>query len=130
MGCGPENPASPHVRVYRTPDGATADITFGRVQEGAPGLAHGGAVATAFDDIFGTIALAHAGPAVTASLSVTYHAPVLLDTDLTIVATLVEQRERKLSMRAWLSREETCLAEASAIFVRVDDAHFDRAVGR
>ena len=53
MGCGPDNPHGLGLVVYRSADVVYADVTFDERHIGAPGLAHGGAVAAACDDVLG-----------------------------------------------------------------------------
>ena len=70
MGCGPDNPHGLHVEVYRSADSVYADVTFDERHIGAPGLAHGGAVAAACDDVLGFTLWIAGTPAVTRSLTV------------------------------------------------------------
>ena len=55
MGCGPDNPAGLAMQVRREGDEVVCEQTFDHRQVGAPGLAHGGAVAAACDDLFGFV---------------------------------------------------------------------------
>lgn len=52
-GCGPRNPAGLHLQAVRTATGVEAVHVFSQLQVGAPGIAHGGLVALAFDDLCG-----------------------------------------------------------------------------
>lgn len=53
MGCGPQNPHGLQLVAYRSGDTVYADVTFDERHIGAPGLAHGGAIAAACDDVLG-----------------------------------------------------------------------------
>ena len=47
MGCGPDNPHGLQLTAYSDGPEVFADVTFGERHIGAPGLAHGGAIAAA-----------------------------------------------------------------------------------
>lgn len=67
-----------HLVVYRSADTVYTDVTFDERHIGAPGLAHGGAVAAACDDVLGFTLWIAGTPAVTRSLTVEYLLPVPL----------------------------------------------------
>ncbi|PTL59576.1 PaaI family thioesterase [Paraconexibacter algicola] len=102
-----------------------ADLTLDGRMEGAPGLAHGGAIAAALDDLFGGVLVLLETPAVTARLNVEYRLPVPLHTPLHLVARCTATEGRKLHMAGTMSAGEAIVAEASAMFVRVEIAHFE-----
>jgi acyl-coenzyme A thioesterase PaaI-like protein len=95
--------------------------------QGAPGLAHGGAVAAALDDLFGGVLVMLEAPAVTANLNVDFRAPVPLGSELALRARCTGASGRKLTFHATVEHDGRLLAEASALFVRVDLAHFETA---
>lgn len=129
LGCGPNNPHGHHLEVHRDGDRVHAALTFDERHVGAPGIAHGGAVATVFDDLFGFTLFIVGELAVTRSLQVEYLAPVRLGTDYTVVAKLDRREGRRLHVDAHLSepggRE---IATASALFMTVTLEHFVRAL--
>lgn len=49
---GPENSSGLQLEVYRLDDEVYADVAFDERHIGAPGLAHGGAIAAACDDLW------------------------------------------------------------------------------
>ncbi len=105
-----------------------ATHTFDDRHVGAPGIAHGGAVATVFDDLFGFLLFIVGELAVTRSLQVDYLAPVRLDTPYTLTAGLDRREGRRLYVGASLATpagRET--ATATAVFVIVPVEHFVRA---
>ncbi|WP_051343010.1 PaaI family thioesterase [Pseudonocardia spinosispora] len=126
LGCGPDNPAGLHMEVRPSGEGLVTDVVFDGRLVGAPGVAHGGAVATACDDLFGFLVLYAAGvTAVTRSLQVEYHAPVVLDRSYRITATLDSREGRKLQVSAeGIAEGGTRAFSATALFLAVDLSHF------
>ena len=130
-GCGPTNPAGLGLVVERTEDGVRSSHQFDDRQMGAPGLVHGGMVATAFDDLFGFLLYTIDEIAVTRSLNVDYVRPFVIGQTYTFTAALVEQRGRRLEMSAQAVDDRGQLAgTSSATFVIVDDGHFSRGLTR
>ncbi|WP_320670150.1 PaaI family thioesterase [Patulibacter defluvii] len=125
LGCGSENPAGMHLRTRLDGEVVRGEVTFDRRQQGAPGIAHGGAVATVLDDALGSVLVVLETPAVTANLNVSFRAPTLLHQPLHVEARVVERDGRKLHLSARLMDEQdTTLAEATALFLAVDVVHF------
>jgi uncharacterized protein (TIGR00369 family) len=123
------NPGSPSLRTFLLGDRVVAWVEFDNRQEGAPGLAHGGAVATVLDDVLGTVLLAHQRPAVTARLTVDYVRPVVLGRRLKAESWLVGFEGRKAHVAGFLADGDTVVAEAEALFVCVASSHFEAAGG-
>jgi acyl-coenzyme A thioesterase PaaI-like protein len=95
--------------------------------QGAPGLAHGGAVAAAFDEALGALQVLFHEAAVTASLQTEFRRPVPVGTVLHMVSRVDRREGRKL----WVSGEARLdapdgpvAAKASALFVFVPEEHF------
>lgn len=94
---------------------------------GAPGIAHGGAVATVIDDMFGFLLYLTGAPAVTRQLEVRYDAPVLLGTSYELAARVVRKEGRKLFVESEIGEAgRPLVAYASALFLEVDISHFER----
>lgn len=127
FGCGPDNPAGIGLRMRVDGDCVRAALVFDERHSGAPGLAHGGAVAAALDDLFGGVLVALEAPAVTANLNVDFKAPVPLGKELALTARCTAMNGRKLTFHATVELDGALLAEATALFVRVDLAHFEAA---
>lgn len=126
-GCGQENPASLALEVDATGTGVSAVHRFDHRQEGAPGIAHGGLVATAFDDLFGFLLYRVGELAVTRTLTVDYLRPVLLGVDYRFAAAVSERAGRRLHVEASADEVEgPRVATAHATFVIVDVEHFTR----
>lgn len=126
LGCGPENPAGMGLRLRVEDERVVGRVRFDRRQEGAPGFAHGGAVATVLDDALGTVLMIVRRPAVTANLNVDFRAPVFLDRELEVEAWCEEIDGRKLHLAGRIQEAGTVLAEARALFIEVDIDHFRR----
>jgi acyl-coenzyme A thioesterase PaaI-like protein len=101
-------------------------VTFDRRQEGAPGIAHGGAVATVLDDALGTLLVVLRRPAVTANLNLDFRAPALLGRPLEVEAWTDRVDARKLHLAGRLLDGDDVVAEAKALFLEVDLEHFRR----
>lgn len=125
MVCGPDAPAGYHLQARRAGDEVAATFTFGPEHQGAPYLAHGGAVAAVCDDLLGHVLALLNTPAVTGRLEVDYRRPVALGEPLRLAARLDRSEGRKL----WLSGEgrddyDTVRFSARGLFVRVSREHF------
>jgi acyl-coenzyme A thioesterase PaaI-like protein len=130
-GCGPSNPAGLHLRAVRTVEGVEAVHRFSDAQVGAPGIAHGGAVALAFDDLFGFVLYTVGSLAVTRSLTIEYRAPFRLHRPYTFCAHVARREGRRLVLHAdaWDGTGERA-GSADATFVVVGPEHFEDDGGR
>jgi acyl-coenzyme A thioesterase PaaI-like protein len=125
MGCGPDNPHGLQMTVYRCGDEVFTDIAFDERHLGAPGLAHGGAVAAACDDLLGFTLWIAATPAVTRSLTVEYLLPVPLHRPHRISAHITGRTGRALHVAATGTGGDGVVRfTATAVFVAVDTDHF------
>jgi len=143
FGCGPENEQGLGLSVRD--DGAfvewddngtplegkvlAADITFGERFGGGPAVAHGGAVSAVFDDVLGTVPMAHGYACVTARLSVDYRRPVILGTDFVVRAWPVSRTGRKTICRGeMVDPKGRVVAEGETLMVELSEGHFQRAL--
>ena len=125
MGCGPQNPNGLHLVVYRSANTVYADVTFDERHVGAPGLAHGGAVAAACDDVLGFALWIAGAPAVTRSLTVEYLQPVVLHRSHRITAHIASREGRVLHIGATGTDPEGATRfTANTVFVVVTADHF------
>lgn len=125
LGCGPDNPHGHHLHVRRHGDGVVADHTFDERHVGAPGIAHGGAVATVIDDLYGFLLYLVGAPAVTRQLTVDYRAPVLIGMPYRLEAHLTSRDGRKIFVAANLTDPDgRPVATSTAVFVTVGVDHF------
>ena len=125
MGCGPENPSGLRLAVYRQRDEVYADVTFDERHIGAPGLAHGGAIAAACDDLLGFTLWIAGTPAVTRNLAVEYLAPVPLHQTHRISARISARRRRALHVHGeGVGEDGITRFTATAVFIAVEPEHF------
>ena len=125
LGCGPDNAHGHHLQVRRAGERVVSEHVFDARHVGAPGIAHGGAVATVVDDLFGFVLYLVGEPAVTRHLEVDYHAPVLLQRRYVLEARLERREGRKLFVEATGTDDAGNTAfTAKALFVVVPLQHF------
>jgi acyl-coenzyme A thioesterase PaaI-like protein len=104
-----------------------ADVVLRRAFEGAPGRAHGGIVAAAFDDVTGFVIAQLQEPAFTGELTVRYLAPVPVDEALEIRARLDGRERRKLFISGEVRVGDAIIATCRAIYITVDPGLFAQA---
>lgn len=121
---GHANPTGIELEVWPEGDEVVAQVVLRRAFEGAPGRAHGGIVAAAFDDVTGFIIGGLQEPAFTGELTVRYLAPVPVDEPLEIRARLDGRERRKLFISADMRAGETPVATCRAIYITVDPSRF------
>ena len=130
LGCGPEAEHGYHLQVRRDggPDAQTvvAEHLFTVEQTGAPGIAHGGAVATVVDDVLGMLLYVVEQAAVTRRLVVEYLRPVLVGTSYVVRAGVDRVDGRKLFFSCTGTGPDGVVAfRAEGLFIVVDVSHFD-----
>jgi acyl-coenzyme A thioesterase PaaI-like protein len=128
MGCGDANPAGLGMRMQRDGDRVRGSVELDRRHEGAPGYAHGGAVATILDDALGMLLFILRRPAVTARIEVDFRRPAYLGRPFDVEAWVDRVEGRKLWMAAALRDTGELIAEARSLFLEVDPEHFARGV--
>jgi acyl-coenzyme A thioesterase PaaI-like protein len=121
---GQSNPTSVELEVRYDDDEVVANVVLRHAFEGAPGRAHGGIVAAAFDDVTGFVIGQLQAPAFTGELTVRYLAPVPVDETLEIRARLDGRERRKLFISAELRAGDAVLATCRAIYITVDPSLF------
>jgi acyl-coenzyme A thioesterase PaaI-like protein len=120
FGCGPDNPGGIGLTaVAAEGDAVEATYTFEPRLQGAPGVAHGGAVAAVLDDLFGFLIVRLLVPAVTRQLTVDYQRAVHLEVPSVLRAELAGRDGRELSLRAELRQQDHLRAAATATFVEL-----------
>ena len=128
FGCGELSPTGLHL-VAHVGQGAdiSAEFVVTENHQGAPGLAHGGLLALAFDEALGKLMWLLRAPAVTARLETDFIKPVPLGTRLYITARITGQVNRKVYSEAEgrLDGPDGEIAvKAAALFVIVPMKHF------
>jgi acyl-coenzyme A thioesterase PaaI-like protein len=124
LGCGPENPASLGLKLAIDGERVRGEVTLDDRHQGAPGFAHGGAVATALDDTLGTLLLVLRQPGVTARLEINYRRPAFLHRRFELEAWVERVEGRKIEMAAEMREDGEVVADATALFIQVDREHF------
>ncbi|MEI6360491.1 MAG: PaaI family thioesterase [Actinomycetes bacterium] len=128
FGCGSEHPTGLHMQMTAG-DGLTVRGVFTATEnhQGAPGLAHGGLLTTALDEILGSLNWLLAGPAVTGRIEVDFRRPVPVGSRLFVDAEVVGVKGRKVFTRA-VGRLGTAggpvAVSAAALFIQVPLQHF------
>jgi acyl-coenzyme A thioesterase PaaI-like protein len=113
-------------------DRVVTELCFGTPQTGAPGFAHGGSIATMFDDTFGVLLPAELEQAgVTAKLEINYRRPVLLDLPMRIESWIERVEGRKVWTVAELRdvEEQALYSDAHGLFLLVEASHWGADVG-
>ncbi|WP_079681782.1 PaaI family thioesterase [Mycobacteroides abscessus] len=111
--------------VFRSGHEVYTDLVFDDKHAGAPGLAHGGAIAAACDDLFGFTLWIAGTPAVTRDLAVGYLRPVPLYQSHRIVARVDDHEGRTLHVSATGTGHDGVVRfTATATFIAVDAEHF------
>ncbi|GAA2399189.1 PaaI family thioesterase [Streptomyces glaucosporus] len=128
FGCGAEQPHGLHLEA-RAGEGVavTAEFTVRPAHQGAPGLAHGGLLATAMDEILGSLNWLMHTISVTGRLETDFLQPVPVDSVLYLEARAVARRGRKIYCTATgrIGGPEGPLAvRADALFIEVKVDHF------
>jgi len=126
LGCGDRNPGSLGVRLRIDGERIRGEVTLDRRHEGAPGYAHGGAVATALDDTLGSLLIVLRKPAVTAKLEIDYRRPAFLGRRFEVEAWIDRIDGRKLHLAGQLTEDGAVVAEAKGLFIEVEPEHFMR----
>ncbi|MFT4088140.1 MAG: PaaI family thioesterase [Gordonia sp. (in: high G+C Gram-positive bacteria)] len=108
----------PYEVVDGGPDGVTATVVFRRFHLGGNGVAHGGHVAVAFDDLSGMAAALHLrGISRTGYLKVDYRSLTPLDTPLTLRSRVDRRDGRKVFIKGTLHDGDRLCAEADGLFI-------------
>jgi acyl-coenzyme A thioesterase PaaI-like protein len=124
LGCGPDNPGSLGLRLAIDGERVTGEVVLDERHQGAPGFAHGGAVATALDDTLGTLLVVLGQPGVTARLEVNYRRPAFLGRRFRLEAEVERVDGRKIHMTALMRDDGDVVADARALFLQVEPDHF------
>jgi acyl-coenzyme A thioesterase PaaI-like protein len=129
FGCGPEAEYGLHVVNRKVGDEVHATYVFSEKHAGAPGIAHGGAVAALVDDVCGGLLFLVREPAVTRTLNVEYLKPVLVGVTYDLVAKVDRREGRKLFITCeGRDPSGTLVFRGGGLFLVVDLSHFDKAL--
>ncbi|MEV8022160.1 PaaI family thioesterase [Streptomyces sp. NPDC086554] len=128
FGCGEGQAHGLHLAA-RAGEGVriTAEFTVREAHQGAPGLAHGGILATALDEALGSLNWLLRVIAVTGRLETDFVRPVPLDTVLFLDAEVTAVAGRKIYSRATGrigGPDGPVAVRADALFIEVKVDHF------
>ncbi|MGW0844340.1 PaaI family thioesterase [Streptomyces sp. NPDC002787] len=128
FGCGDQQPHGLHLEA-RAGEGVTltAEFTVRTAHQGAPGLAHGGVLASALDETLGSLTWLLRTIAVTGRLETDFVRPVPVDTVLHLraEATAVAGRKIYATAEGRIGGPDGPLAvRADALFIEVEVDHF------
>ncbi|MCU1595093.1 MAG: Thioesterase superfamily protein [Frankiales bacterium] len=127
FGCGPESEYGLKAISRKVGEEIHCAYAFSDKHAGAPGIAHGGAVAALVDDVCGFLLFVVREPAVTRQLEVEYLKPVLVGVTYDLVARVERREGRKLFISCSAtspSGEETF--RGNGLFIIVDLSHFNQ----
>lgn len=130
FGCGEEHETGLHMQMTAGV-GLTVNGTFTVTShhQGAPGLAHGGLLSAAIDEVLGSLNWLLGDPAVTGRLECEFRTPVPVGSILHIHAEILGKERRKVYAVATArlnSKDGPIAVDASAIFIQVTAEHFRR----
>jgi acyl-coenzyme A thioesterase PaaI-like protein len=124
FGCSPSNQDGLRLRFRRLGERVVSRHTIADRFHGAPGIAHGGIVATVLDEIScAVIALVADRRVMTGELTVRYERPCPTETPLEISATIADRTHpRYWVVEAAIHADGERLARSSGKFFLRDDA--------
>ena len=124
-GCGSDHPSGLHMKLFAGP-GLTTEGRFlvTDMHQGSPGLAHGGLLTTAMDEVLGSLNWLLDTPAVTAHLECDFRRPVPVGSELAMRAQVDGAVGRRIFMSAVALIDDRPAVSARAVFVQVPIEHF------
>jgi uncharacterized protein (TIGR00369 family) len=133
FACGDEHPTGLRLQIEALEGVAIRSrFTVGEHHMGAPGLAHGGILASAVDEALGSLCWLMHRMAVTARLEIDYVAPAPVGRTVVIDArcTGVDGRKMYVEGTGRLDGEDgVVVLRSTGLFIQVRPEHFDRHAG-
>lgn len=115
---GLANPLAPPMNIRKEDDTRlVATLVFSSAFEGGPGLAHGGYVAAAFDELLGLTQSLTGEAGMTGKLKVRYRSPCPLNTELRMEGRVHQREGRKIVARGIMHAGDRLVADGEATFV-------------
>jgi len=97
-----------------------AKVVFHKETQGAPGIVHGGAIASVLDETMGGVSFLNNLPAVTANLNVNYFKPLPVEQTMYIISLVERTEGKKVFLVGEMYDEAGMLfANAKGIFVTI-----------
>ena len=117
FGCSRENPHGLHMRFWRRGEAIVSRLRVDDRFHGAPGIAHGGIIATLMDETSCAAAVfLRQCRVVTGEISVRYQRPCPVEVDLEIESRVSGEHTRYLVIEAELKRDGEVLARSNGKF--------------
>jgi acyl-coenzyme A thioesterase PaaI-like protein len=128
---GTANPLAPPMTVHKEDDATLVGrVTFSPAYEGGPGLAHGGYVAAAFDEMLGLTQSLTGDAGMTAKLKVRYRSPCPLQTELRMEGKVHKIDGRKIVARGTMHAGERLVADGEATFIVLESGVYQKKLSR
>jgi acyl-coenzyme A thioesterase PaaI-like protein len=99
---------------------ASSRTVFGKGCQGAPGLAHGGALFAVLDEAMGLACWGNGHRVMSAKVSIEYRRAVPLEQAVDVRAWIVSVDGRKVRTRSEITDADGVMAEAEGLFVHQD----------
>ena len=115
---GWSNPLAPGLNMWFDGERARGTVNCGWAYEGPPQHIHGGYVAAIFDQFMGMAQILGKQPGMTGRLTVHYHRPTPLNTDLDLEAWVEKVEGRKTIVCAEMRNGDDVTASCEALFIR------------
>jgi acyl-coenzyme A thioesterase PaaI-like protein len=128
---GLANPLAPPMSVFKEDDATlVATLRFSAAFEGGPGLAHGGYVASAFDELLGLTQSLTGEAGMTARLKVRYRSPCPLNTDLRMKGKVHKTEGRMIVARGTMHAGDRLVADGEASFIVLEEETYREKISR
>ena len=128
FGCGKDHPTGLHIQsIIAGGPKLESNFVVGEFHQGAPGLAHGGILTLACDEVLGHLMYLLKSPAVTGRLETDFLLPVPIGSVLHFKAEIVGVSGRKVYSKCegHLNSPDGPIAiRARSLYVKVDLSHF------
>ncbi|GLZ41993.1 PaaI family thioesterase [Actinokineospora sp. NBRC 105648] len=118
MVTGWENPLAPPVAIDRAEDGSvTGSMALGLPYQGPPGHLHGGMSALVMDHVLGLANIWAGNSGMTARLTLTFHRPLPLFTELAVTGRQVAVDGRKIHSTGAIGTDDGPGVTAEGLFI-------------
>ena len=117
---GLSNALSPPLAEVANTDRKQWEVVFGDAYAGHPGFVHGGYVSAVIDHVLGVVSSSSGVATMTGTLTTRYRRPTPLNTRLICHGELERVDGRKVFCKATLETSDTLIAEADAVYIRVE----------
>lgn len=117
FGCSPSNETGLRLRFQRDGESIVASFVVPDRFHGAPGVCHGGIVATLMDEVSCAVAVfIHGCYVVTGELTVRYLRPCPVEHPIELSARMTAKHPRYMTIDAEIRREDELLARSTGKF--------------